>query len=177
MPSYLSATNTRFQAFDRHSWWGYSYGGMKSFADNYTVSNVILLAPGVIHIDPTNLSFSGEDTVINGGNVTIVGGQDATIELNGLNDGAITATGELTVSVGEGGVIKSDSTNQIMKADGQVNLFADDIVLGDDVNVSDMTGDNVVIGNGQIMRDVSLTASGDSSGEPGVTLPLDLTSF
>ncbi|MCK5522802.1 MAG: choice-of-anchor D domain-containing protein, partial [Thiomargarita sp.] len=130
---------------------------------------------GHLIFDPRILSISGDDTTISGGNVTLFGGEDATIELNGLNDGAITATGDLTVSVGEGGVIKSDSTNQFMKADGQVNLFADDIMLPEDVNVSDLTGDNVVIGSGQIMRDVSLTASGDSSGEPGVTLPLDLT--
>ncbi len=171
--SSFSAKDTRFQAFDRAlSWY---YGGMRFIADSKTFSGVILIAPGAIYIDPTNLSISGANTEINGGDVTLAGGKDATIEFNGINDGAITATGDLTVSVGEGGVIKSDSTNQIMKADGQVNLFADDIILGDGMNVSDMTGDNVVISSGQIMRDVSLTASGDSSGEPGVTLPLDLT--
>ncbi len=130
---------------------------------------------GDIRIDPKLLSISGDETTISGGNVTLFGGEDATIELNGLNDGAITATGDLTLAVGEGGVIRSNSTNNFLQADGQVNLFADHIVLDQDVNVSDITGDNVVVGRSRILRDVSLTASGNFSGNPGVTLPLDLS--
>jgi hypothetical protein len=130
---------------------------------------------GKIFIDPSNVLISGEDTVIEGSDVTIAGGDNGTIELSGLKEGAITATGDLTLAVGEDSVIMSDSTDNILKADGQVNLLADDILLGDDVNVSDITGDNVVIGSGQIVRDVSLMASGNSSGEPGITLPFEVT--
>lgn len=132
---------------------------------------------GEVNIDPRIISISGEETEISGGNVTLSGGEDAIIELNGLNEGAITATGDLTLAVGEGGVIMTDSTDKILKAEGQVNLFADEIMLGEDVNVSDITGDNVVIGSGQIMRDVSIMASGNSSGEPGITLPFEVTFF
>ena len=129
---------------------------------------------GIVWIDPSDVSISGEDTIIEGGNVTIAGGDNGTIEITELNEGAITATDDLTLAVGENGVIMTDSTDNIMKADGQVNIFADDIMLPEDVNVSDITGDNVVIGSGQIMRDVSIMASGNSSGEQGVTLPFDV---
>jgi hypothetical protein len=130
---------------------------------------------GIIRIDPSHTSISGEDTIIEGGDVTIAGGDNGTIELSELNEGAITATGDLTLAVGEGGVIMTDSTDNILKAEGQVNLFADEIMLGEDVNVSDITGDNVVIGSAQIMRDVSIMTSGNSSGEPGITLPFEVT--
>jgi hypothetical protein len=129
---------------------------------------------GRIYIDPTELSISGEETVIEGGDVIIASGDNGTIELSELKEGAITATGDLTVSVGENGVMMTDSTDNILKAEGQVNLFADEIRLPEDVDVSDITGDNVVIGSGQIVRDVSIMASGNSSGEAGITLPFEV---
>ncbi len=196
--NFLSAYRTRFKAGDGGNCYGqnlHQRGGSAS-------GDIILLArykrlrhvwlsagrggtncepggwngrDGIIFIDPSDVSISGEDTIIEGGNVTIAGGDNGTIELTELNEGAITATGDLTVAVGEDGVIMTDSTDNILKADGQVNLFADDIMLPEEADVSDITGDNVVIGSGQIARDVSLMASGNSSGEAGITLPFEVT--
>jgi len=153
----------------RHVWLSAGRGGINCEPGGWNGND------GIVWIDPSDVSISGEDTIIEGGNITIAGGDNGTIEITELNEGAITATDVLTLAVGEDGVIMTDSTDNILKADGQVNIFADDIMLPEDVNVSDITGDNVVIGSGQIMRDVSIMASGNSSGEAGITLPFEVT--
>ncbi|EDN71144.1 receptor protein kinase-like protein [Beggiatoa sp. PS] len=130
---------------------------------------------GKVYIDPAVISISGENTIISGGEVTINGAD--TIELTGLSDGAIRATGDITLAVGEDHVIDMrGNTGKFLQAGGQVQILADEIVLDEAVKLSEVIqANNTMVGPSRILRDVSLTAAGKLSGEPGETVFINFT--
>lgn len=70
----------------------------------------------------------------------------------------------------------SGSTSTILQADGQVQIFADTIVLDEDVLLADLIqATDIVVGPNKILREVSLTGAGKVIGEPQVILPVNLT--
>jgi len=96
--------------------------------------------------------------------------------LSNLNHTLVNATGDITLAVGEGGTIDMrGSTGTILQAGGQVTIFADNIVLDENVKLSDLIqASNIVVGPSKILREVSLTGAGKLSAEPEVTLPVNL---
>jgi Leucine-rich repeat (LRR) protein len=130
---------------------------------------------GVVYIDPEVISISGANTTISGGDI-IVNGAD-TIELTDLSDGAIHATGDITLAVSEDNVIDMrGNTGQFLQADGQVQILADEIVLDKEVKLSEVVqAKNTMVGPSRVLREVSLTSAGLLSGEPGETIFINFT--
>ncbi|OQY47082.1 MAG: hypothetical protein B6247_27020, partial [Candidatus Parabeggiatoa sp. nov. 2] len=133
---------------------------------------------GWVRIEPNVIDLSGANTKIEGGDVTIYGGKDWTLDLSNISGTVITASGNITLSVGEGGAIDMQgSTGNLFKSEeGQVNIFADEIVLDEEVALSDIIdAPNIVVGPSKILRDVSLVGTSASIGEPDEVLPVNLT--
>jgi hypothetical protein len=132
---------------------------------------------GWVRIEPNFIDLSGANTKIEGGNVSIFGGNDWTLDLSGINGTVITATGDITIAVGENGVVDMrGSTGDLFKTEGQVNIFANDIALDEDVVLSDVIdASDIVVGPSKILRDVSIVGPTASVGEPGDILPVNIT--
>ena len=139
---------------------------------------------GRFNSDPSVLTLSGVNTKIEGGDVVIFGGDDWLLNLSNLSENAITATGDITIAVGEGGAVdmrnntdEQGNAIKILKAGGQVNVFADDVLRDPGVILDDLIeATNIVTGPSKILRDVFLTAeSGSLSGDPNTVLPVRLT--
>ena len=132
---------------------------------------------GWVRIEPSVIDLSGSNTKIEGGDITIFGGKDWTLDLSNLSDTALTATGNITLAVGKGGSINlSGSSGKILKSGGQITLFADNIVLDEDVALSALVEANsIVAGPSKILRDVALVGPGTLIGKPGETLQVNLT--
>lgn len=131
---------------------------------------------GLFNADPNIISLEGANTKIEGGDVTIYGGKDWVLDLSKVSGTVLTATGNITLAVGEGGMIDlRGSTGTLLKAGGQVNLFSDEIMLDEGVNLADlMEAADIVVGPNKIIRDVTLNGADNLFGEPGATLPITL---
>ncbi|NJO14636.1 MAG: choice-of-anchor D domain-containing protein [Thioploca sp.] len=131
---------------------------------------------GRFNMDPGAVTLSGINTQIKGGDITLFGGKDWVLDLSNLGESAITATGNITLAVGEGGAIDMrGSANKFLKAAGKVIIFADDIILDENKTLDDLIEANdIIIGPSQILYDVSLTAPNTVSGEPNSILPIRL---
>ena len=131
---------------------------------------------GWVRIEPINIDLSGANTVIEGGDIEIFCGDDCNLDLSGITETAITATGSITIAVGEGGSVNMSGSTDLLKAGGQVNIFADNVKLDDGVELSDIIeATDIVVAQSKILRDVSITGPGALIGEPGETLAVKLT--
>jgi Leucine-rich repeat (LRR) protein len=133
--------------------------------------------PGNVFIEPSVISLAGASTKIEGGNVTIFGGNDWVLDLSNVGATVIKATGNITLAVGEGGIINlKNNRGFILEAGGQVNLFSDTILLDDGVGLSDLIkAASIHEGASKILYDVSLIGSGKHTGDPGTSLPISLS--
>ncbi len=131
---------------------------------------------GRVFIEPNTISLAGSETRVGGGDVLIFGGDGWVLDLSNMSGAAITATGNITLAVGSGGAIDlSGNTSQVFQADGQVIIASDVISLETGVDLITVVGTNVITGPSQILYDFSLDGSEQETGQPGVTLPIELT--
>jgi hypothetical protein len=133
---------------------------------------------GGFNTDPSVLNLSGTNTKIEGGDITIFGGNDWTVNMNNLSETALTATGDIRIAVGPGGTINmTGNSGNILKTDGKVIVFADNILLDDGVKLEDIVDakGGVVVGPGKVLRDVSVTAPNRIFGEPKAVVPITIT--
>jgi len=131
---------------------------------------------GWVRIEPVQIDLSGANTVIKGGNIEIFCGDDCNLDLSGITETAITATGDITIAVGEKGSINMSGSTNLFKAGGQVNIFANSVKLDPGVELADIIeATDIVVAEGRIWRDVSITGPGTLVGEPGETLTVKLT--
>jgi hypothetical protein len=133
---------------------------------------------GWVRIEPSVIDLSGSGTQVKGGNILIYGGDDWTLNLSDLAPGAIEATGDITLAVGDGGVIDlTGNTASIFKSTGQVNLFANSLMLDDKQSLFDLieTDKPIIVGPSKRLRDMSLAGTGKASGEPEETVSVNLT--
>ncbi|MDM8564256.1 choice-of-anchor D domain-containing protein [Candidatus Halobeggiatoa sp. HSG11] len=132
---------------------------------------------GGFNTDPSVLNLNGANVKIEGGDVTIYGGEGWQLNLSNMEEGTITATGDITIAVGPGGSINlTGAIGKALKADGNVNIFADNVKLDDGKSLEDIIeATNIVSGPAKILRDVNLAAPGKLSGEPGDVLPITVT--
>ncbi len=129
---------------------------------------------GGFNTDPNVLTLSGANTKVEGGDLTIYGGDGWTLNLSDLEGTVFTATGNITLAVGEGGAIDMrGSSGDILKASGDVYIFSNTVLLDDQVKLSDLIeATNIVVGPAKILHDVSLSNPGGLFGEPQTELPL-----
>ncbi len=127
---------------------------------------------GWVSIDPASISLAG-DARVEGGDVIVYGGDGWTLDLRGLNGEVISATGDITLAVGSGGIIDlSENTSRILRADGQVRIYADEIRLDPGVPLFALVGENVITGPAQVLHYVSVVADDVVNGQAGSIVPL-----
>ena len=131
---------------------------------------------GRFNADPGVLKLSGAQTLIEGGDVTLYGGEGWALDLSGLNGVAVTATGSITLAVGEGGTIDLTGNDKfIFKAANQINIFSDSILLDDEVKLTDIfDAEKIVVGPSKILRDISLQVVKKLVGSPGASLAIGI---
>jgi len=131
---------------------------------------------GNVTIEPSLISLAGAQTHIDGNNVTIFGGNDWQLTLTDLNTIVIEAQGDITLAVGDGGIIDFRGNQQpILKAQGQVNIFADTLLLDEGITLEDLIeAEAIEVGPQRILRAVSLTGAGKIIGAPGETISVQL---
>jgi Divergent InlB B-repeat domain len=132
---------------------------------------------GRVGIEPSVISLAGANTRVEGGDIFIYGGPDWTLDLSNLTGPVVTATGNITLAVGEGGVIDlRGSSGKLFNAVGQVSLFADNILVNENQKLSDLIeASQIVVGPHKILRDVALTGATRVVGIPNTTTSLTLT--
>jgi hypothetical protein len=132
---------------------------------------------GGITIEPNIIDLSHANTIVDGGDITIFGGRNWTLDLSHLSGTAITASGDITLAVGEGSAIDMrGNSNTILKADGQVYIFSDTILLDPGRTLRDLIeATNIVVGPNKILHSVSLIGLGTLIKEPGSILQMRFT--
>jgi hypothetical protein len=132
---------------------------------------------GWVQIEPQIIDLSGPQTRISGGDITIFGGNDWVLDLSNTSQQLLDASGHITLAVGAGGRIDLRGNHDILlRANGQINLFADEIQLDPGTPLRDlMTANQIVVGPAQVLRDVSLVGAQHVVGQPRTALPITLT--
>ncbi|MDY6991184.1 MAG: choice-of-anchor D domain-containing protein, partial [Pseudomonadota bacterium] len=131
---------------------------------------------GQVVIEPNNvIDLSGAQTQIEGGNISIFGGQDWLLDLSNLNELALTASESLTLAVGEGGLIDLTGNDSPIFQAPEVYIFADDILVDEGVRLEDIIdADKIVVGPNQILYDVALIGPSIVRNQPGAVMPIQL---
>lgn len=132
---------------------------------------------GAVGIEPSVISLAGAGTRIEGGDITIFGGDDWVLDLSHLDAAAIQADGNITLAVGKDGIIDlRGNSAAILKAGGQVKLFSDEVLLDGNVNLKQVIqAKDVVVGPNKILYDVSFLGADKFAAQPGSGLTIPLT--
>ncbi|WP_353570790.1 choice-of-anchor D domain-containing protein [Candidatus Albibeggiatoa sp. nov. BB20] len=132
---------------------------------------------GWVRIEPSLISIAGANTRISGGDITIYGGDDWVLDMSNIGANTIESTGDITLAVGENGKIDFTGVDQtILKAAGQVTILANEIILDDGVQLSDIIeAENIVVAPAAILREVSVGAAKSLVGDPLETVTLNVT--
>jgi hypothetical protein len=118
---------------------------------------------GCVSIDPSVIDLSGPNTSVRGGDIMIFGGDDWQLDLSGMSAGAISATNDLTLAVGENSTIDLTGNNgQIMEVAGNVTIASDDVQLDDGSDLSD-----IIDATGKIEEEESQILYGIELNGPG----------
>ncbi len=128
---------------------------------------------GFVRIEPSVISL-GANASVDGGEVTIFGGNDWTLDLSNANGVLVRATESITLQVGEGSVVNlSGNTVPVLQTDGEVKIYSDNILLDDGVQLSDVIkASKITVESAKILRAVSLTGANKLAGVPNTTLAL-----
>ncbi len=143
---------------------------------------------GRVVIEPNTISLAGISTRVWGGNVLVFGGDDWVLDLSGMSNGSIQASGSITLAVGLSGTVDlRGNTGQVLQpgtesaAEGHgilqsgahVYIAADTILLDPGVDLVELAGENVVTAPGTILRDVSWAGPHTARTTPGATVPIE----
>jgi hypothetical protein len=130
---------------------------------------------GQVYIEPNTISLKGADTLVWGGDIIISGGNGWDLDLSGMSDGAISATGRMTVAVGTGGTVDlTGSAGQVLQASAGVYVASDQVTLDPGQTLADVAGSNASSGPSQVWYEASLLAPEMARGAAGETVSLDL---
>lgn len=133
---------------------------------------------GWVRIEPNLIDLSGANTRIEGDNITIYGGADWNLDLSDTSSQLFSADGDITLSVGEGGSIDfSGAANDILQAGGKIYVFADNIILDEGRELSDMlqAAGGIVVSPAKLLYQAELSGPSALNGEPGDTLTLNFS--
>jgi Leucine-rich repeat (LRR) protein len=132
---------------------------------------------GFVKIEPHFIALT-KGANITGGDITIFGGDEWTLDFSRLESTAIESTGNITLAVGNNSLINLTGVKgTVLKAAGDVKIFADRIILDKGVELSDVIqAANIVTAPSKILYDVLLTTGMETiTGQPNTTLPLSFT--
>ncbi|MDM8550173.1 choice-of-anchor Q domain-containing protein [Desulfobacterales bacterium HSG2] len=149
--------------------------------------DLIMLAPDLrvlssatsgegLYYEPGSIT-AGPDTRIEAKDVFIFGGDDWVLNLNSLSEGAVSAANDITLSVGDNGVIDlRENWKKVFKAGGEVRIFSDSLLLEDGVSAEDVAEaeKGIETGPGRILYKASLNAPVQVSGQPGAGITVEL---
>ncbi len=136
--------------------------------------------------DPTVLKATSTTRIEGSDQVVIFGGENWTMDLRDLSDGAISATETITIAVGQGGLVDLPDANRgkVFKAGSKVIIFADQIRLGGKLLTAEEAENalkvlaetpNVTVSPAKIIYRVEWSNAEHIVGEPGETIPVNLT--
>jgi hypothetical protein len=130
-----------------------------------------------LYYEPETIS-TNSDTRIEAEEIFIFGGDNWTLNLNDLTEGAVSASGSITLAVGNNGVIDlTGSAKGAFKAGEQIKMLSDTLLLDDGVSPEELTdsGSEIVRGPSEILSRVFLFGPGQISGDIGTDTSVSLT--
>jgi hypothetical protein len=133
---------------------------------------------GWVQIEPSIISINaGVVPEIQGGDITVFGGDDFILELNNLTNPAgtiIDSTGDITLAVGKNGVVDlTDNTGIALKTTGEVTIYADEVKLDQNKSLSDIIqATNITVEPSKILHNVILSGITQVTGSPNTTIPI-----
>jgi uncharacterized membrane protein len=130
---------------------------------------------GRVYIDPTIILADGAS--FEGQEITLFGGNDWTLDLSNLTTPLIDTTGDITLAVGENGIIDLTGTQGMaLKTTGKIQIYSDHVLLDEGVQLTDVIqANNIVTDSSKILYQVVLTSPEQLMGLPETTISLPLT--
>ena len=155
-------------------------------ANMKTVSKLTGCSGGSAHWDPIMLKATSATRFEGFDEVTIFGGDDATLDLSELSEGAISAE-KITIAAGKGGVVNLPKVSgKVFKSTVKMEIFADEIRL-DGVTLTteeakealkslvDAPPDAIVIAPSKTIFHLEISSENNIVEEPSTTVPLHIT--
>jgi len=135
--------------------------------------------------DPTTLKATATTVIEGSDKVIIFGGEDWTMDLAELREGAVSAADTITIAVGKGGIVDlpDTSSGKVFQAGTKLEIFADTIRMGGQVvnaeNVENalkalVDAPNITVSPAKILYRVELSHANHRVGEPNETLSVNL---
>jgi len=146
-------------------------------ANMKTVSKVQGCNGNSAHWDPIMLKATPNTSFDGFENVTIFGGENASLDLTQLSEGAISASGTITIAVGPGGKVDLRGLHhQAFKAGVKLEIFADEILLDEGLAPADLVdAPSVVVSSSKIIYHAEMSYENHLVGEPNAAVPVKLT--
>ncbi len=140
------------------------YGGLPNGK-----SGKVIIEPSVIEI--------GAGTQISGNDVTIFGGDDFVLNLSNAQGTVIDSVEDIVLAVGSNGVVNlTGNTEKLLKTEGRVSIYADEILMDPGVVLSDIIqASEIITAPAKILYDVLLTGADQVAGAPGATITVRVT--
>jgi hypothetical protein len=132
---------------------------------------------GDVWIDPETIILKGAS--VEGGDITISGGEEARLDLSQMNGSVISATESITLAVGTGGVIDLTGNQElILEAKQQILIASEQILLDEGTVLTDIVRApkvKVMTSTATLPRHMSLIAPQAIVARPAITQAIELT--
>jgi uncharacterized repeat protein (TIGR01451 family) len=149
---------------------------------NNTINNIIPLGRTIRRTrwgrsDPTTLKMDNTTRFGDAENFVLFGGEDWTMDLRKLTEGAVTADETITLAVGKEGVIDLRGvSDKVFTAGTKLEVFADQILLDQGVTLADLAdAPEIIVKPSKILYSVELSHAEHIVEEPGTTVPMTVT--
>jgi len=131
---------------------------------------------GVAYWEPYTIKMSGSNARLHGGVELRIFGDDVTIELTDLREGAISTEGTIILATGPGGTVNlKGNEGQVLQAGEGVEIFADTILLDEGETLEDVIDTpSIVTQPGKILYHAVLSGKRQIVAEPNTTIPVTL---
>ncbi|MEK8019610.1 MAG: BACON domain-containing carbohydrate-binding protein, partial [Candidatus Parabeggiatoa sp.] len=143
--------------------------------DESEISIYGMLEGDSIYVEP-DIMLAGKDiNIVARKDIVIFGGDNWKLVLNDLRDDAIVAGRDITIAVGDGGIVDlRGNTSKVFKAGGKVAIYADNVLLDQGVQLEDIIqASEIVRGPNKIIYRVVLDTQ-DVQGKANETIPVKL---
>lgn len=129
---------------------------------------------GDIWIAPDGMiDLSGAN--VEGQNVIISTGYSWTIDLSDMSGGVISASSNITLAVGTGGIVDlSNNDETVLQANERIAIYSDKVRLDADITEI-VSASTLVTASARILRNVSIAAPEATIARPGIPITIQLT--